>query len=277
MRLLALFVATTLAALPACRTEEIGALHPQAMQTSPDQGALVIATSPTPDSLTARMMQGGDYMFVNYVVFVDGRRLVNDRAWPPAATLGDGDLTWFGFIEAGPHHFALADETGGPVRFEGDVVMPAGALTRLYTFGPRDALRGLFVSYPLRPPAGSKHVHLANLVLDDTRFEVVSCDDATHCTAVSPPLAGGETFNANFPIIGGEDGRSSRNASGAGIGFRQVATSTLPTPPVLSLSWDIGNSIPGVFSDAGTEDPANVSWSITILYVGEDGVPSMAH
>lgn len=266
-RISTLFLAGALA-LPACATEQVGPedLHAQTTQTRPDQGALLIATSPTPDSLTARLMQPSTYRFVDYEVFIDGRRLVRDPLYDPSASrVNDGGATECGFIAAGPHHFAIADEGGGPLRFTGDFVMPAGALTRLYTYGPRDALRGVFVAYPLLPASGNKHVNVANLLLDDTRLEVMSCDDQTHCTPISPPLAAGEVFDTDLPLTGAEDYDWSLNASGAGIGVRQVATTALPAPPVFAIYRDVGTT------DVG---PA-VDWASAIMYMRKDGLPDM--
>ena len=60
-------------------------------------------------------------------------------------------------------------------------------------------------------------------------IEVVSCTDASHCTAVSPPLALGETFEADFPLVAGADDVTSLS-DGVGLGYRLVPTASLPAP-----------------------------------------------
>jgi hypothetical protein len=213
-------------------------------------------------------MQTSDYRFVDYDVFIDGRRLVRDPfEGLSTVAITDGGQTEFGFIAAGPHHFVIADENGGPFRFTGDFVMPAGSVTRLYTYGPRDALRGVFVAYPLLPPAGNNHFSVVNLLLDATRLEVMSCEDQTHCTSISPPLAAGEVFDTTLPRTGAEDYDWSLNSSGAGVGVREVPTSALPAPPIFAIYRDVGTT------DVG----AAVDWASAIMYMDKDGRADMAH
>ena len=73
------------------------------------------------------------------------------------------------------------------------------------------------------------------------------CADATTCTPVSPPLALGDTFDADFPASGRADAGvygTSLSAAGVGFGYREVATSSLPAPPVLPLMQSISIPFP---------------------------------
>ena len=85
------------------------------------------------------------------------------------------------------------------------------------------------------PPGDSAHISAINLVRSGVEIELVSCASATTCTPVSPPLALGDTFDADFPGSGLSDGGSSLSTSGVGFGYRQVASPSLPTPPILPV------------------------------------------
>jgi len=274
-RLHALLWAATVAALPACTTKTIGPgdYRSHSSQTSFDQGAFMLVMAPSPETLARQNNDAGGDWIPHYTVFIDGRRLIGGRddGLPPSISVSGFGATWYGFIEAGPHHFALADEGGGPFWFEGDVVVLAGGVTRLYTYGHDGARRGMSVSYPMRQPPDKEHILVANVVLDDSRVEVVSCDDATHCTPVSEPIGPGETFDGNLPLFGGNYGTypfMSLDSSGAGIGVRSVPTSAVATPPVSSLAYDSGIANPGLAGDAA---PLPVSWSVTVMYLVEQG------
>jgi hypothetical protein len=116
-------------------------------------------------------------------------------------------------------------------------VIAGGAVTRLYLFGPADALQTRVISYPVAPPPGDQHISAINLVRSGgVQIEIVDCTDASTCTPVSPPLAFGDMFNADLPSRPTSDGGgSSLSAAGAGYGYRLVPTAALSSPPVLSL------------------------------------------
>jgi len=91
------------------------------------------------------------------------------------------------------------------------------------------------VSYPSVPAPGTLHVSVLNLVRLGPGLEVVSCADATSCAPLSSPLAFGAHFDGDF-AAGTSDGTRYSLASGASIGYRQVASAALPAPPVQPMS-----------------------------------------
>ena len=230
---------SALAALPACSTKDISpdeVLRDNNLLPGPEQGSVLLVFAPL-DATWAEAL-AGDTPSVQCVFLIDGKKLLNSDGevgliYPST----DGD-TGAGIFEAGVHHFAITKMDGRTV-FEGDGLVTSGALARLYVFGPPDALKGRFVSYPLEPLAGTQHISAINLVRSGgVQIEVVSCADATTCTPVSPPLALGDTFDADFlasgpALLGVQD--TSLSADGIGFGYRQVATRSLPTPPILPL------------------------------------------
>jgi hypothetical protein len=261
----AFLVSAALAALPACSTEEIGheTVRPQTTQTSPNQGALMIVSAPTPENIEFRDGQNLGFHSTFYEVLIDEKLLVIDSGEWLFTTVGEARLTKVGFLAAGTHRFRMAVEQGGPVVFEGDVTMPAGAVTRLCLFGPRAALQSVVVSYPLAPPSDSKHVNVVNMLIDDVDIEVVRCDDATHCTPLSRRLAAGDSFDATFPLTVSDDQLSSLSARGAGIAWRQIATAALPSPALVPLSLDAW------IADA----PTSVNFAAAPMYLMADGTP----
>ena len=102
------------------------------------------------------------------------------------------------------------------------------------------------------------------MLIEDVAIEVVSCDDATHCTPVSPPLAAGDSFDATFFLTVSDDHRSSLSATGWGIAWRQVATDALPNPPLMPLSLDAW------IADGRT---SAVSFAAAPMYMMADGTP----
>jgi hypothetical protein len=167
-------------------------------------------------------------------VLVDGKKVVDSDGLLFAAP--PGNEFFVGNYEAGLHHFEVA-AVGGATLFAGDGQIASGAMTTLYLFGALDALQGRFVSYPLVPPGDSAHISAINLVRSGgVEIEIVSCASATTCTPVSPALALGDTFDADFPVSGLSFGDSLLSPSGVGFGYRQVASSSLPTPPILPVT-----------------------------------------
>ncbi|HSY39441.1 MAG TPA: hypothetical protein VLA79_07930, partial [Polyangia bacterium] len=203
------------------------------LQPGPNQGSVLIVSAPLSATYSDYLEDPVPSLFL---LLVDGKKLVDSDGG--LYTVPAGSEYSAGNYDAGVHHFAMTEVGGGTV-FEGDGLVTSGALTRLYVFGPLDALQGRFVSYPLEVPAGTQHISAINLVRSDgVQIEVVSCADATTCTPVSPPLALGNTFDADFPASGPADAGvhgSSLSADGVGFGYREVATSLLPAPPVLPM------------------------------------------
>lgn len=260
----ALLGALTLSLLPACGTEEVnpGQTILDLSPTDPSQGGLLIVVAPTAET-AAEAAQTTDEP--SYHVLVDGKELMYDDPVQPIVVGGGGAFS-AGFY-TGMHHFELA-ATDSPTVFAVDGVIASGALTRLYVFGPRDGLQARLVTYPFAPPAGQEHLSAINLVrAGGVQIEVVSCTDATTCTPLSPPLALGDTFDADVPSgPGGDGGNFSRSDGGDGYGYRQVATAALPTPPVLSMmaGFGLGSSEPNAPPAAFIAAP---------IYMSSDGTP----
>jgi hypothetical protein len=229
-----------LAALPACGTKDISAdevLRDNNLEPGANQGSVLLVFAPVAATL-ALYLADHSTATVPYVFLIDGKKLVDSDDEVALIYRGPGGGIGAGNYEAGVHHFAITKMDVGTV-FEGDGLVTSGALTRLYVFGPLDALQGRFVSYPLEVPAGTQHISAINLVRSGgVQIEVVSCTDATTCTPVSPQLALGDTFDADFPASAPADAGvygTSLSAAGVGFGYREVATPSLPTPPILPL------------------------------------------
>jgi hypothetical protein len=225
--------------LPACGTEEIRADHVVVtyMPTDPTAGGLLVALAPSAETYDQEQADSrANKTDAVYHLLIDGKELVFDDAGsirplvlPRGGTFGGG------LHAAGAHHFAFV-APGGTTAVETDGVIWAGAVTRLYLFGPADALQTRVVSYPVAPPPGDQHISAINLVRSGVQIEIVDCTDAATCTPLSPPLALGDTFNADLPSRPTSNGSgSSLSAAGAGYGYRRVPTAALPSPPVLSL------------------------------------------
>jgi hypothetical protein len=164
-------------------------------------------------------------------VLVDGTELAWDdtNVVRPGVESGGGQYSG-GFQDAGTHHFTIVGPGGGTV-VDTDGVIESGALTRLYVFGPLDAREARVVTYPFTPPPGQQHVSAINMVrAGDVQIEVVNCTDATTCAPVSPALGLGDTFDADLTA-----GTTSVDGASGVYGYRQVATASLPAPPVLPL------------------------------------------
>jgi hypothetical protein len=227
---------SALAALPACSTKDISpdeVLRDNNLQPGPNQGSVLIVFAPLNATYSDYLAEPNPSLFL---LLVDGKKLVDSDG--ELFTVPSGEEYSAGNYEAGVHHFAMTEVGGGTV-FEGEGQVTSGALTRLYVFGPLDALQGRFVSYPLETPASSVRISAINMVRSGgVQIEIVSCADATTCTPVSPPLALGDTFDADLPTSGLADVGvygSSLSADGVGIGYREVATPLLPVPPILPM------------------------------------------
>ena len=144
-------------ALSACNTQEI-APHQVAVDTQYDagKGALMILFAPTDADFAAEQAR------VNatpnptlYQLLVDGQEAVYDSSGTPVPlVVSEGDAMTAGYWPPGMHHFEVAAPSGRRV-FSSDGPIVAGAINRLYLFGPLDALQARFVSYPFEPPAAS--------------------------------------------------------------------------------------------------------------------------
>ena len=226
--------------LPACGTNEIRPDQTVVsyMPTDPTQGGLLVVLAPT--AATYDQLQAdsrANKTDANYHLLIDGKELVIDDGGsirPLVVARGGGYGA--GFHAAGAHHFTFV-APGGSKAIETDGVIASGAPTRLYLFGPSDALQTRVVLFPAALPAGDQHISAINLVRSGgVQIEIVGCTDAATCAPVSPPLALGDTFDADLPRgPASTDGGGSLSATGAGYGYRQVPTPSLPTPPILSM------------------------------------------
>ena len=226
-----------LLALPACGTEEI-APRPLAVAAgtpSADSGYFMVFFTPpdaTFEQWQARIASRSN--LTPYHVFMDGKQLAYQTADGAQPFVVSEGFSGVGYYAAGPHHFEVAAAGGGPTIFAGDGAFSPGATARLYIFGDRAPLQGRVVSYPAVPAPGTLHASVINLVRSGQSLEVVSCMGADPCASLSPPLAYGQTFDAAFPA--GSSGETRYQlASGATLGWRQIATAAVPAPPVQPL------------------------------------------
>jgi hypothetical protein len=264
----ALCISAVLLAFPACATEEIPTpITTVGREPGSDRGEFMISVAPTADTFEEDQAQAGAQTTVQaYGLFVDGRQLVFEGLYgypPQPVTIGQGGTFGGGYLPAGPHHFSLAAAGGGPEIFAGDAEIPPGSTTKLYLFGRAGERQGRFVSYPSVPAAGTLHVSVFNLVRLGPGIEVVSCPDANSCVPLAPPLAFGQSFDADF-AAGTSAGTRFSLADGASIGYRQTATAGLPAPPVQPMS--------SMFDRAPAERaslPANLIFAP--IYLSADG------
>jgi hypothetical protein len=264
-----LWIGAAVLALPACATEEITTpTTPVGTEPGPDRGEFLIVVAPIADTYEEDQQALAQNVVRFYGVFVDGSQLVFAGVYgygsPQPVTLSESGTFGGGYLPAGPHHFEIAEAGGGPVIFSGDAEIPGGWTTRLYLFGHRDAPQGRFVSYPTVPAPGTLHVSFFNLVRLGPGVEVVSCADATSCAPLSPPLAFGQGFEADF-AAGTSDGTRFSLATGASIGYRQIATAALPAPPVQAMA--------SIFDLAPAETVASLSANLVFapIYMSAEG------
>jgi hypothetical protein len=191
----------------------------------PQKGGVVVAFAPTATSfadqqaLLASAADGSAFPLLR--LWIDGRlAMLDDGAGHvSAATAPEGGVSGLGYLEAGPHHFALTT-AGGVAVFAGDAEVPDGGTLRLFLFGPAGAQRGRFVATPDLPAAGNEHLTVLNLIQPDQSIEVVRCRDTAPCAPLSPALALGELFDTEIPV-------------GPDVGYRVVPSASLPDPPVV--------------------------------------------
>jgi hypothetical protein len=230
-------IGAALLALPACGTEEF-APRPLAIAAgtpSTDNGYFMVFFTP-PDA-TFEQWQARIASHANltpYHVFMDGKQLAYQAADGAQPFVVSEGISGVGYYAAGAHHFEVAAAGGGPTIFVGDGAFSPGSTARLYIFGERAPLQGRVVSYPAVPAPGTVHASLINLVRSGQSLELVSCMGADPCASLSPPLAYGETFDAAFPASSSGETRY-QLASGATLGWRQIATAAVPAPPVQPL------------------------------------------
>ena len=229
-------IAGALLALPACATRDISP-NPFSGPIGPidtKKGEMEIVLAPFFDTYDDFANAPWTMPASQYNVFLDGSQWLldggNGRQIP--VTLYDNFEGSIDFLAAGPHHFQINEVGGGATVFEGDVNIPGRSVTRLYLVGSLDKLEGRFVSYPAWPPAKTLHISAMNLVRGDAKIEVVRCA-ADKCSAASPPLAFGESFDADFAADGwGEEYGRYAFGFDSGIGYRPVPTAAVPAPPV---------------------------------------------
>ena len=270
-----LWLGAALFALSGCETREI-APHPATyVDTEPgaDRGGLVIVFAPAETTYEENQAQGSTNPNLTlYHLFVDGNQLafanVDGYGTSYPITFLEGNEAGGGYIGAGRHRFEIAEAGGGATIFAGDGDIPAGSVTRLYLFRELGVLQARFVSYPEIPPPGTVHVSVMNLIRGGQRIEVVSCAGATSCAPLSPPLALGERFDADFAAISTQAADPSvpddRLADGASVGYRAVATPTVPSPPVQPFMRSF------TLSGAIRESPANLV--AAPVYMTADGL-----
>jgi hypothetical protein len=228
-------VSAAFLSLSACSTQEISRQPPLRVSytAGPDNSELLLAFSPSVGSYEE--LQAAPNL-TPYSLFLDGRQLVREDLSGGAQPIiaHEGAEFGFGYLPSGPHHFTLEAPGGGAPLFAGDAEIAPGSTTILYLFGPRDALEGRFLSLPRDPAPGMLHVSVLNLVRGGPRIEVVSCADAAPCAPITPALALGEIFVADFPSVDGDIGQAL--ADGRTIGFRPEPTADLPAPRVQQIT-----------------------------------------
>jgi hypothetical protein len=260
---LASAVGLVLLAVPACGTREIGTDQVVQVtgQADPSQGELLITVAPAPATYAeAQAATGPSAKNPRYHLLIDGKELMYPDPVEPV-TVGGGGAYGAGFHAAGLHHFTFVS-LDDPTVFAADGMIVSGALTRLYVFGPPDSLQARFVVNPFVSPPGQQHLGAINLVrAEGVQIELLSCSDATTCTPLSPPLALGDTFDADVPANDGSAG-TSLSGSGAGYGYRQVATASAPNPPILAM-WPADSGNP--------ELGGSPTFIAAPIYLGADG------
>lgn len=261
------FVAVTLSACGAEPHDVVLASE----RTGADQGGVLVAYSPTQPTLAGELAHlTTDAGGTPISVWIDGRpaMLQHDSGHLAPFTVVEGGISACGYLDAGPHHLAVAAPGHSAPIFEGDAEVPSGGTMRLFLFGALEALQGRFVPTPDRPAAGNEHLTVINLVRTGQSLEVVTCAGAASCTPLSDPLALGDVFDLEVPAPV-EHPTSTLTADGAGIGYRVVPSEALPAPPVMAL--DQGQL---TMSDAEEASPSPAVFVVAPIYISDDGQPT---
>lgn len=254
-----------LLATPACGTDEIAPPARVYVNATggPDLGAFVLTFAPGAATFDEEQAWAASGAGNQYALVVDGALLVWSSDEP--MVVGEGSQAILGYLPAGQHHFAVAaPSTGSPI-VALDVDIVAGAQNQLYLCGPRDAIQARLVSYPTLPAPGTMHVSAVNLIQGGTNVEVVSCPQGASCTSLSPPLALGDAFEADFPTLTIGKWPYYTLPGDATLGLREVPTAALTTPPVEQLAAGFTVADPSNLPDP----PANMV--MAPLYVSADG------
>jgi hypothetical protein len=232
--------------LPACQTQQIEAPNVLVIggPSGPDRADVMVQIAPadaTYEAEQARYQSRSEQP--EYHVLIDGHYVsepTTNGLW--AVTIEEGGGLDLSYVAAGPHEFTIMDSNNEPT-FNGESNVPGSGSLRFFLYGPLDALQGVFVPIPVGPPAGDDHMTVVNLLRSGQTIEVVSCTDASTCTAISPALALGDVFDADVPAVPshpcpaslGPDNCDTLTADGVGVGYRLVPSATLPNPPMNAL------------------------------------------
>lgn len=240
MRDRALALSLALFGVSACATKDIDPDEAvvAAPQPGPDVGMLSIVFPPTAETYAAEQARvAANPTGTAYDVWMDGQIMMSDD--------GDGHLRPFavgegltattgGYYKGGPHHFTVAAAGGAPI-FDAEGEIAAGGITNLFLFGPLESLQGQFIDTSTPTGPDTAQVIVFNLMRSGQAIEPVQCTDATTCTPLHEPLAGGEFFAAELPAAGLTHANQTLGDDGAGYGFRTLPTASVPNPPVHTL------------------------------------------
>jgi hypothetical protein len=272
-------LACTLMALAGCGTEEIpGHRLVPSVQAGPDKGGVLVAFSPTEDTYEAAEQAMTSSTRTEYHLLVDGDVVTESGGSPLFTTLVGGNPNWVYYLPAGPHHFAIG-AAGAPPIFESDGQVPAGGTANLFLYGPLDRVKAVLAPTPGTPSPGNEHITVVNLMRSGQTIEVVTCNDATSCTPISPALALGDVFDAEGPAVFDVCDRissppgswseggcfTSRTSKGTGVGYRFVPSASLPNPPVTALGWGA--------TDAADADPRPAIFVAAPVFMTAQGQP----
>jgi hypothetical protein len=249
-----LALAGTLLAGAGCGTDDIPRPFLLASGPGPDAGGLVVAFASPEDTYAGAEQAMANPERTPYYVLCDGQVVSNDGSQPFTVFAG-GNPNWVFYLSAGLHHFAVTATLGQPPVFEGDGQVPGGGTAHLFLYGPLDDVKGVFTAVPAVPASGDEDITAVNLMRDGQAIEVVSCTDWATCTPLSTALGLAGVFETEVPALpdpcdpkaqaltpgswGTGGCFTSMTTEGAGVGYRLVATPSLPDPPVNALSWGV--------------------------------------
>jgi len=233
-------------ALPACQTQQIEAPNVLVIggPSGPDRADVLVQIAPADATYEAEQARWQSRVEPpSYHVLIDGKYVSEPTTaglW--AVTIEEGGGLDLAYVAAGTHEFTIMDSNNEPT-FNGQGDVPGTGSLRFFLYGALDAPQGLFVPLPSAAPAGDDHITVANLMQSGQTIEVVSCTDASTCTAISPALALGDVFDADVPAVPshpcpaslGPDNCDTLTADGVGVGYRLVPSATLPSAPVNAI------------------------------------------